>query len=307
MACKNLYIVISLLMLIISHSNCISPGCKFLEEEEQWECYSISVKSPDPELAKLNSTEVFSLALYNVNGNMSSDLLTNFTSLKVLLLLEDEFKSFKLKSNTIQSLSLIRNKFPKGSNIKNCCYRLEKLILKNNTGPSLKHEVLSSFKRLRSLDLISQKTKHINKHIFKGLTKLKKLSIVNCSTQNIAEDAFRDLSHLQELYIEDNSLRNIHPKALEPLKQLTSLSIYGESLPPLPLNMFSEQKRLMQIGLPTNTWKSINVEKVPAMFPRLNFFSYMGGWKTEEDKQNTKSNVFTKLTKLLLKRDEYVN
>ncbi|XP_050501304.1 P-granule-associated novel protein 1-like isoform X2 [Diabrotica virgifera virgifera] len=285
----------------------MSPGCNWMENEEEWQCNSISLQSPDPELAKLNPTEVLSLCLYKVYGNINPDLFTNLTSLKVLLLLETEFKTFKFKSNTLQSLQLIRNKFPRGSNIKNCCYKLEKLTLKNNTGISLKHEVLSSFKRLRSLDLILQKVKHINKHIFKGLTKLKKLSIVNCSTETIAEDAFRDLSHLQELYIEDNSLRHIHPKAFEPLKQLTSLSIYSNRLPPLPLTTFSEQKRLTQIGLPTNTWKSITVEDVPYMFPRLNFFSYMGGWKTEEDKINTKSNVFTKLTKLLLKRDENIN
>ncbi|XP_023014671.2 uncharacterized protein [Leptinotarsa decemlineata] len=272
------------------------------EQEFYWFCHNIQ---PDlyslRSLLAANSTLVRTLAFNNLKGKFDVSILANFSQLRGVLIYNSTFDFFQIHSKSLNNIYLSDSTFPSGTKFSNCCAHLEKLTIKNTVGLNLQTGAFTDFRRLKKLYLSNQQIPRITSYTFKGLRSLKKLSLTNTTTTAIESDAFEDLTRLKEFYLEDDTLQTIESNVFKPLRRLTTLTIYGENLKSLSLDMFSKQRGLTQIGLPLSTWRMVDVETIPRMFPKLYAYSYIGEWKNADDEEYIKGKLF-RLSQLLLDR-----
>ncbi|XP_057662390.1 reticulon-4 receptor-like isoform X1 [Diorhabda carinulata] len=283
-------------------------GCRLFNElpttdEVTWGCSNVTLSPTDLEktvkFRMVNPKNVTVLWFQNNTGGFDSNVFQNFTQVKALYIVENVFETFNLNFTNIERLWMVRTTLPSDTTFANCCPRLERLFLKSNEGLNFELTGFRGMSRLHHLNLKLQKLKHVTRNTFRGLSRLKTLTLVHCGIESIAEGSFDDLSNLREIDIEDHNITRIASGVFDSMPKLTSLTIYGDNIPPLSLSMFKNQKKLMQIGLPLNTWRVVDVEQIPTMFPRLNFFSHIGTWDNEQDKFDLNKRVFRRLSELL--------
>lgn len=243
-----------------------------------------------------------SIALVDSSGGLSKDVFKNISNLKGLSIYRSYIDKFEPEANTLQYMQILNSHFSNHSNFDKCCKRLNKLFIRDSTGFNLQESVFNKLTRLQKLELMNQYQHHLTNSVFKGLTSLKKLRISGMNFQTTDSDVFHDLVKLKELYIDEANVQNLDKDTFKPLVNLRVLHITNaNNLKPLPLEMFSELRGIREVALPLETWREIDVEKIPEMFPKLYIYSHTGNWKTREDERFFKAK-FRRLNELIVNK-----
>lgn len=246
--------------------------------------------------------EIEEITFVDTTGHMKSSVLKNANSLKGLLILRSTIRDFEPELHTLKTIQIHHSYFAEHSNFDKCCRKLKKLLLRNTTGFFLEESVFKKLSRLKELKLSHQNVENLSESVFKGLKSLEKLRISDMNFKNIDSNAFADLTDLEELYIEEPNIEDLDVNVFKPLRNLKVLNIINAiRLKPLPLEMFSNLRNLRHLGLPLSTWKNIDVQKIPVMFPKLYSYSRSGSYETLEEEKFFAAK-FKKLQEIIFNR-----
>lgn len=254
-------------------------------EESDITCTNMTVDGNLGEINKNLFKDAETITLQNAKGDLTKNIFKTAEHLKGLLIYKSDIGIFEPEADTIKTLQIHHSQFKNNTNFDKCCKRLTKLLLRTSNGFFLEKSIFENLKRLEKLELSHQSINNLTKSVFKGLRSLKKLRISESNFKKVDGDAFEELTELKELYIDETSIQELHKDLLKPLKKLKVLNIInGNQLKPLTLDMMNELKNLRHLGLPLNSWKNIDIEKITKVLPNLYSYSYSGDWKTREEK-----------------------
>lgn len=250
------------------------------------------------QLTDFKAEDVEVVGFLDIDIELNTEVLKSLTSLKSLMLHNSRVSVFKPESSLLLNLQVHHTAFPNNSNFDDCCKNLNKLYLKNCTGIYLENSVFTKLKRLQQLQLSRMHIEHLSRDIFRGLRSLKKLRISNTNFTKLDHDSFADLTKLTELSIEENEIEDIDNDIFKPLRKLRVLTIHAKKLKAMPIKMFKGLRNLTNLGLPLATWREMDVEQIPELFPHLVSYSYTEEW--EEKDADIYRPLFIKLSKLLI-------
>lgn len=267
---------------------------KSSEEENRLICGNINLKENPEKASEIVLTDVEEILFLHITGHLKANIFKQANSLKALLIYRSNIDIFEPEANSVKAVQIHHSHFANHTNFNKCCRRLKKLLLRNSTGFFLEESVFQKLNRLQKLEISHIKLDHLTKAVFTGLTSLEKLRISDSNLEKIDGNAFAGLTKLKELYIHEPNIKVLDEDVFKSLKNLRVLNIMNAKyLKPLSLDMLSELKNLRELGLPSITWQNIDVEKIPAIFPRLSTYSHNGDFKSEEEKKMFKIKLRT--------------
>lgn len=237
----------------------------------------------------------------HVEVDLDENVFKKLKNMNSLMVYRSKLKVFRPESLVLNNFQVHHSSFPDNSTFDNCCRNLNKLLLKNNTGLHLKGSAFTKLTRLQQLKLSYMPVEYITKDLLKGLTSLKMLKLHSLSFKRIDSDAFEDLPKLKEMSIEEHEIEEINTDIFKTLRNLKVLTIYAKKLKPIPLDALRELSHLRELGLPLKTWKEMDVDQIPLVFPKLTSFSYTEDWEAKDD--YIYKPLFRKITTVLLNKN----
>lgn len=276
---------------------------KSSEQENILFCENINFKNNPEKVSDIILTDIEEISFFHITGDLKANLFKNANELEALLIYKSNIDTFEPEADTVKTVHIYHSHFVNYSNFNKCCRRLKKLLLRNSTGFFLEESIFQKLTRLQKLELSLVNMKHLTEAVLKGLTSLEKLRISYSNLEKIDGNAFIGLTKLKELYIHEPNIKDIDVNAFKPLKKLRVLNIMNaKNLEPLSLDILSELSNLRELGLPLKTWKNIDVEKIPALFPRLSTYSHSGDYENE-DERNLFHNKLRTLNNLIFNKN----
>lgn len=266
-------------------------------------CNNITISDSLEKKYKISFKEIEEISFSKSSGHLNNSVLKNANSLKGLLIYRSSIGLFEPEVHTLKTMQIHHSNFDDDSNFDKCCNRLKRLLLSNTTGFVLEESVFKKLTRLKELKLSHQNVDYLSEAVFKGLESLEELRISDVNFKKIGNNTFAYLTELEELYIELPNIEELAQDIFKPLKKLKVLNIIStKRLKSLPLGMFSNLKNLRQLELPLSTWRDIDVEKIPVMFPKLYSYSRSGDYDSMEDKKYFAAK-FNKLHEIIVNRN----
>jgi Leucine-rich repeat (LRR) protein len=241
------------------------------------------------------------LVSFNLNENdivnMASDVFSNLTSVKILMIEKNELdkidpnelsnlnqlKLLTIDKNILESidleqitffldslvtLTMSNNKFEsiKSASSNGSCQRKNKLMdLDLNSNSIIEIELFSfaCFGSLTQLDLSNLMLTNLpGAGLFYGLSSLRKLKINNNSLTNISKNSFIYLQKLSFLDLSSNQLQYLETDTFAGLIVLTELYLDDNCLKKLNSNVFKSMRNLLKIELRRNKLTEIEPNSV---------------------------------------------
>ena len=222
-------------------------------------------------------------------SNLSSDVFTNLTSLKMISLTGNFLKSlpvglFQYLSNLtelfldknhlttlhtnllkglhkLKVLNVARNEIkviPK--HLLHDLLSLNKLYLNYNNLSTLPRELLNSLRNLTRFYVSHNELKVLPISIFRNLKRLNNLGLSYNKIDALDENALNETIKLKKLWFRYNSLKHLSGKVFNALQDLVYLNLCGNKLLALPYDLFWGLNKLEMLCLGSNKIQFIHFE-----------------------------------------------
>ncbi|KAG5870254.1 hypothetical protein JTB14_000311 [Gonioctena quinquepunctata] len=118
-------------------------------------------------------------------------------------------------------------------------------------------QALYGRRKLKKLDLASNRIKNINSTVLSSLTSLRELKLSKNFIKLLEENTFTNLQQIKNIYLDDNELEFVEPNALKMLPVLKSIKLDKNKIIFLPSMAFNTLPLLQSIELQQNELKNI--------------------------------------------------
>ncbi|CAH0564819.1 unnamed protein product [Brassicogethes aeneus] len=162
----------------------------------------------------------------------------------------------------------------------------------NGTSPD-KSDFLNSYNENKPFDFVTRFywknfKGELNSDMLKTLPKLRHVTVSKCEFTTLPDNFFEaDAETLETIEIRDSKITTIEANAFKNLKHLRLLSLHGnKNVKGFKLENLRGCDGLGYIGMPTDTFKTMDVSKLKIWFPKLITIVLPG-----EDKESVKDKI----------------